>query len=108
MADITPHFRFPFQLTTDGKGPRVNDQDSQNDVEDCVEVVLSTLLGERQELPAYGLPDQVFQENGADLQIIDTVIDQWEPRAEATLSATEIEELAQRVRINMRETNAGA
>lgn len=107
MTDI-PHFRFPFALAGDGKGLRVNEQDSQEDVEDCVEVVLSTVIGERQELPTYGLPDQAFRENGADMQVIDIVIDQWEPRADVTLSAEEIEDLTQHVKINMRETNLGA
>lgn len=72
-----------------------------DEIMDCVEVLLSTERGERIELPDYGLPDQLFKEGGVDLQQVRAIIDTWEPRALADLTRVELEDLVDRVRIEV-------
>lgn len=74
-----PHFQLPFVLDPDGV--RVTEQDSLDEVTDCVQAVLRTTLGERIELPDFGRPDQAFRQNGADLEQLRDAVDTWEPRA---------------------------
>lgn len=78
MATI-PHLRIPFQVTSDGS-VAVLEQDTIDDVGQCVQVLLTTVRGERDELPTYGIPDQAFVVE-MDHQTILNLAAQWEPRA---------------------------
>lgn len=98
----TPHFKFPFKLTTDGTRAMVVEQDSDEEIMDCLEVLLSTQPGERIELPDYGVPDQAFRENGLDPVVVSDAVRQWEERAEIFIETGVIENLAQTVTINYR------
>lgn len=100
MADV-PHLAYPFQLNTRGSAAVVNEQDDDNDIIDCVEVLLSTERGERIELPDYGLEDPAFRMNGADGRQIVSVIEEWEPRATIDFDDDELEELVQTVRLRV-------
>lgn len=101
MSFLSPHFGFPLALTPDGRRLIAREQDSYEDIEDCVEIVLSTQIGERQETPEYGTPDQAFRENGVDLVRVRAAIDRWEPRVTTALTAEEIDGVVQRVRVNI-------
>jgi phage baseplate assembly protein W len=84
----TPHFSLPFRFEIDSFGvahAAVNEQDSLQDITDCVTAILSCPLGFRFDLPEFGLRDQTFGTPGADLDEIQHAITQWEPRADVLI-----------------------
>lgn len=99
MIDI-PHFSFPFRLS--GGSPATVEQGSDDEILDCVEVLLSTEPGERIDLPDYGLEDQTFREGGASRTAIQNTIRTWEPRASTDIEPAELEERIDNVRLNYR------
>lgn len=62
------------------------EQDTQDEVSQCVEVLLSTVEGQRLELPGYGIPDPTFSPV-ISVHEMDARIAEWEPRAIALLDA---------------------
>lgn len=78
----TPHFRYPFRFSagTD-KHALVNQQGTEDEIMDCVTAVLKTPIGFRDDLPDFGIPDEVFQEQPLRVEDVHTSLDQWEPRA---------------------------
>ena len=78
------------------------EQDSDEDVMGCVEVLLSTFTGERIEAPDYGIDDQAFRENSADVGHIASKISLWEPRADIEIEPERIQDLVQTVRLRYR------
>lgn len=78
MADI-PHFDLPFRFV--GSNAAVVEQDSLEDITNCVEAVVRTIIGQRVELPDFGIPDPTFQTQPLQLQAITEAILQQEPRA---------------------------
>jgi phage baseplate assembly protein W len=84
MTEI-PHFALPFRFV-DGRAV-VNEQDSYEDVRDCVRAIVSFPQGSRIELPEFGIPDQTFRENGVDAASVRAAVQRWEPRADATAQA---------------------
>jgi len=69
-----PHLAFPFRLT--GRGANVLEQDTLEEIAQGVQVLVTTRLGERQELPDYGTPDPVFlPQTGDDLGVIQAQIE---------------------------------
>lgn len=83
----TPKLSFPFAPGA------YREQDSSDEVMDCVEVLLSTEEGERTEIPLYGIPDQAFRQNGLDVTRVLGVLDRWEPRASATIERQSLKSL---------------
>lgn len=81
-ADV-PHFSLPFRFTN-GQAA-VNEQDTIDDIADCVEAVLRTPVGSRPEHPLFGIPDQVFQQRPLDVDDIARRVEAWEPRAKVLL-----------------------
>jgi phage baseplate assembly protein W len=79
-----PHFAFPFKFTPAGPAAEV-EQDSPQDVASCVAAVLSYPAGSRADVPTFGVPDQSFRANGANVQEIREALNEWEPRASAEL-----------------------
>ena len=81
-ADI-PHFDQPFRF-----GPNlavVVEQDTAEDVVNCVAAILRTELGERADLPEFGVVSPVFQNQPIDVNpIIEWIVTQ-EPRAAAVI-----------------------
>lgn len=102
-----PHFSFPFRLSTTGVKAVVHEQNSDYDIMDGVEVLLSTELGERLDDPDYGIEDQAFREGGADLQHIAEAISRWEPRVPVNLESTEFVTMVQRIRVGIRGRSSG-
>lgn len=93
-GDRIPHFRYPFRVTL--QGAATVDQDSIDDVTQCVYAVLATEIGSRQEEPEFGVIDQTFLQNGADTDELEEVVSEWEPRA-SLLSEEAWEGLVERV-----------
>lgn len=75
----TPHFNFPFAIR--GSSVAVVEQDTLDDIYNCITVIILTHVGWRPEAPKFGVPDFTFlkQPIGRDhiLQILQT----QEPRA---------------------------
>jgi phage baseplate assembly protein W len=81
MADL-PHIRFPIAL--DGIGRfQVVEQDSLEDIEQCVTAILRTPLGFSDAVPDLGLTYQPFYEGGADVTEIQEQLAAHEPRVDA-------------------------
>jgi len=78
MTDI-PHFDMPFRFT--GTHPAVVEQDEYEDVQNCVECFLRTMVGERIELPDFGREDWTFEIQPIDLAGVMQSIAIQEPRA---------------------------
>jgi phage baseplate assembly protein W len=82
-----PHFRFPFRVS--GGQVAVVEQDTFDEVAQCVQVVLSTPIGARIEVPTYGITDPVFStDSNARSTAMLTAVGEWEPRADAKLDIT--------------------
>lgn len=94
-----PQFSLPFRL--DGSGDfAVNEQDTIDEIADCVQAVVRYPLGYRIEKKDFGVPEQEFREGGADRAVIQAQLDRWEPRADAIVD-TELDDLVARVRIQV-------
>jgi hypothetical protein len=74
-----PHIQWPVRL--EGARLATVEQDSLEDVAQCVALVLSTTPGTRLELPEFGRPDPTFSEGGADPTALEDAVNEWEPRA---------------------------
>ncbi len=75
-----PHFAFPFRFGADGAAQVVNQDDAQ-EIEQGVVVLVLTELGERLEVPEFGVPDLAFT-NDLDLTTISEAAAEWDERAE--------------------------
>ena len=80
MADVdVPHFDLPFRLGKDGAN--VQEQDTIEDVSNCVVAILSTHIGWRDEVPAFGVPDYAMRKQPIGADDISSTISPQEPRA---------------------------
>lgn len=103
-----PHFKFPFRLATNGKRVQVVEQDSDDEVLDCVEVTLRTRPGDRLDEPEFGMDDQAFlQYQDGNTDAITTAVKIWEPRARTYVAAQSIDDLVERVRLHFVEGGRG-
>lgn len=104
MSVERPHFALPFRFTAGAAV--VNEQDSVDEIEDCVLAIASYPIGSRIEKPAFGIPDQTFRQGGADPAVIAAAVNQWEPRAAALASVdnTSLAARLSRVTISTKET----
>jgi phage baseplate assembly protein W len=85
MAHVDiPHFAYPFRLERHGPGsqPVVVEQDSLDDVLNCVEIAMLTQIGERVDMPSFGIDDPTFQQQPIDVNLIGNQVAAHEPRAE--------------------------
>lgn len=81
MSDVnTPHFDLPFRWGTDGH-PVVVEQDSWDDVANCVLNIMDTTVGRRIESPGFGIADPTFEAQPINLAAITEAVIQQEPRA---------------------------
>lgn len=96
-----PRLRYPFEMQILDRGPAVVEQGSVHDVAQCVYSVLGTELGERQELPDFGIEDPTFLLGGADVEEIREVVEEWEPRADTSLTDAQWTGVIQEVRVRV-------
>jgi phage baseplate assembly protein W len=75
----SPHFDLPFRFV--GKGAAVVEQDSLQDIENCVVAALRTPIGFRTELPDFGTSDKTFQLQPLTYSELVAEIARSEPRA---------------------------
>ena len=106
MADI-PHFDLPFRYLN--AQPVVVEQDSEEDVLNCVEAIVRTPVGERPELPTFGSDDWLFSIQPIPTMALINSISEQEPRAMATVEQEPdaFEDLAAKVRISVTQLEEG-
>lgn len=100
MAVETPHLRFPLEVL-DGR-VRVVEQNSIQEVTQCVLACLSTPYGSRQDDPEYGVEAGLFSKQSAHVDItpILAAVEEAEPRARL-IGSVELEQLVRRVVIEV-------
>lgn len=98
MAIKVPHFAIPLRFTP-GLGAVVTEQDSDQEIEDCVETIIRFPTGQRPEEPTFGIPDQTFAFPTVDLTKIQAAIAKWEPRAHSIVKTTLIDNLINKIRV---------
>jgi hypothetical protein len=85
LTPTVPHFDLPFRFTTQGH-PVVVEQDSVDDVSNCVQAIMLTVRGTRTESPDFGISDLTFEKQPISLDDVSGAIDDQEPRARYALS----------------------
>jgi len=85
-VDAAPHFRFPFRWTPTGRAATVS-QDSDEEIEQGVRVLLLSHVGERVEVPEFGVADQTFRPRW-DADAVQRAASEWDERIEITLRET--------------------
>jgi hypothetical protein len=78
-----PHFEFPFRFTVNGEAS-VNEQGSPKELEQNVRVLFLTPLGERLEVPEFGVEDPTFQTEIDENDLIDRAVT-WDDRIDVLL-----------------------
>lgn len=84
-----PHLAFPLRLTDSGSFAVV-EQDTIDDVRQCVHVLLRTPLGVRPLAPEIGVEDPTF-ETGIDGDVLAATLEEQEPRASVTVVAAPVD-----------------
>lgn len=79
-----PHFTFPFRFV-EGGVPDTVEQGSLDEIEQGVKVLMLTELGERIEVPDFGVADPTFQME-VDVATIREVAKEWDDRAEVAFA----------------------
>lgn len=108
MTD-TPHFAFPFAFSGPKHSAAVVEQDSREEVEACVQAILSVERGAFLSIGDFGIPEQALREGGADLATISRAIALWEPRARALVEREPglLETLIDTIRVKLTEATSG-
>ena len=81
-----PHFAFPLQMN--GSTFLVREQDTTEEIQDCVLVLLLTPLGSRMVLPSYGTPEVLYSQMPPNIPAILAECNTWEQRALVDLDTT--------------------
>lgn len=97
MSVDVPKLKVPFSVS--GGRVEVLEQDTLDQIAQCVYVLLSTELGSRIELPDYGISQQAFKKGGVDVVELQDSVSTWEKRVEGIDVETEWDGLLQRVRV---------
>ena len=77
-----PHFQLPMRFGGINGGAYMNEQDSGEDIVDCVKAIIAFPVETREDMPEFGIPDLLFQ-NYSPLVVaqVRAAIEQWEARA---------------------------
>lgn len=82
----TPRLAWPLQLA-DGQ-LAVVEQDSDQDIVQCIRAIVGHRPGDRVDLPEMGILDPTFGEQPLDTEAIADVVRRHEPRVDALATAT--------------------
>lgn len=95
-----PHLSVPIRFT--GKTFATVEQDSPEEIEQCVLACVSTVVGTRIDAPGYGVPDETFQQLSPTPSVEPylAAVQEAEPRAHLLGEAT-VEEMIKRVVLQM-------
>jgi len=84
LSPNVPHIKLPMSVF--GGRFRAVEQDTTDEIMQCVKAVISTVVGQREELPEFGLPSDItFSMKDVNPSVIETALNEWEGRAQATL-----------------------
>ena len=81
---LNPHFDMPFRFvgsTAINKSVAVAEQNSFEDIGNCVETIVRTPLGFRDDAPGFGFPDLVLLEQPVVTKDVVELVQGQEPRA---------------------------
>lgn len=102
MTDIvTPKLKVPFEIS--GKSAAVVEEDSDEEIVQCVIAILRTRPGSRPDDSQMGVPDFAFRQDGADLEVIRAALIKYEPRAK-TITDQELVDLVATVSLGVLTT----
>lgn len=79
-----PHMAFPFRFDPNGHAV-VLEQDTEEEVANCVELILACDVGSLVDQPDFGITDPTFS-TSPNLQLVQHQIESWEPRATVDLT----------------------
>lgn len=82
---VPQQFDLPFRLSGDGFAQV--DQDSEDDINNCVEAVMRFRPGQRSMLPEFGIRDLAFKEQPIDGEELVAQVAVHEPRAQVYVSS---------------------
>lgn len=77
---FVPHFDLPFRIGSNHHAATV-EQDTVEDISNCVRAILLTHIGERIELPSFGTPELTFGRQPLQIGLLIDAILEQEPRA---------------------------
>jgi len=91
-----PHFGIPFQFARARGGIKyvpVTEQDSIQEIGDCVELILRTVQGQRQTIPEFGRPETLEFTADRELARVQTqaAVDLSEPRVQTVIYAPPVD-----------------
>jgi hypothetical protein len=77
-----PHFQLPFRFGGINGGAFMNEQDSGEDIVDCVKAIIGFPVEAREDMPEFGIPDLLFrQSREVIIGQVRAALDRWEERA---------------------------
>lgn len=79
------------------------EQDSEQEVAQCVAAVLSVRRGDLVDEPQLGIDDPTFLLGGTTETALLAAVREWEPRASTNITADEIKGIAQTVGVEVRD-----
>jgi hypothetical protein len=82
---LVPRLKWPLELGALGQLATV-EQDSDEDIEQCLKALFLTRVGDRPDMPDVGVPDLTFTEEPMDLDEVTDVLTEREPRASVLVS----------------------
>jgi phage baseplate assembly protein W len=85
MTDV-PRLAWP--MTLSGTRLATIEQDSDDDINQCVRLVLLHRVGDRDDQPDMGVPDDTFAEQPLDTAAIVAAVERHEPRVAALAGST--------------------
>ena len=90
MPPTNPHFSLPFRFNFQRGGRlgiAVTEQDTTDEIADCVELCVRTYQGQRPTLPGFGRPQMLLFTTQRELarSLLQQAIDEAEPRVEALI-----------------------
>jgi hypothetical protein len=96
---MSERLKWPLQLDPAGRLATV-EQDSDDDIRQCVEAILRYRVGDRFDRPEMGMADPTFEELPIDLAAIREVLDRHELRAHVLLTGGDelLDELTAEIR----------
>lgn len=98
----TPHFSLPFRFIGGTATAAMTEQDTVDEIADCIKAIVLTRPGERMELPQFGIDDPTFQ--GLNKDDLMAAIERWESRATVAVEeGWDFEQFIQKVRLEVRE-----
>lgn len=97
-----PHMQWPFRMGgVNSSGIAFVEQDSPEEIEQCVALVLVTRPGDFPDEPTLGLIEPAFRQGGVSQADIEAAVHRWEPRAQINFTSDELVAVTQTLGIEV-------